>query len=223
LKPQVWQAWSSTWADTPLLQAGIIRGTGYLYPSLNIIAASLVLVSLSENFNLSSALIQSSWIIISIVGITRFYLINRGVRFSDEELELLSETLPLSPRSDARRFFDAGHWEDLPAGTVLMTEGETHGVLIYLARGAATVRASGKTIGQCEAGTYLGEMTVLYDTPATATVELTEPSRVFRITADELKAILRRRPDFRVILEGSLTRDTARKLVAANRRLIAEG
>ncbi|WP_268952239.1 hypothetical protein [Salibaculum griseiflavum] len=42
-----------------------------------------------------------------------------------------------------------------------MTEGETHGVLIYLARGAATVRASGKTIGQCEAGTYLGEMTVL--------------------------------------------------------------
>ncbi|WP_217810125.1 hypothetical protein [Salibaculum griseiflavum] len=52
---------------------------------------------------------------------------------------------------------------------------------------------------------------------------MTEPSRVFRITADELKAILRRRPDFRVILEGSLTRDTARKLVAANRRLIAEG
>lgn len=201
------------------LQAGLIRGTGYAYASFNILAASLVLISLAQSFNLSSAIIQASWIAISLVGMTRFYLINRKVRFSPEELELLGDSLPLSPRADARSFFDAGHWEELPSGTVLMTEGETHGILVYLARGHAEVRANGKIVGTCVPGRYLGEMTVLYDTPATATVELTEPSRIFRITAEKLKRIIGRRPEMRAIIEGSLTRDTVRKLVAANERL----
>jgi len=51
------------------LQARVLDGNGSLYCLLNILAASLVLVSLTEAFNLASILIQISWITIGLVGI----------------------------------------------------------------------------------------------------------------------------------------------------------
>ena len=52
------------------LQFGIIDGNGKAYSVINIVSATLVLVSLAEQFNLASAMIQISWIIIGIVGLT---------------------------------------------------------------------------------------------------------------------------------------------------------
>lgn len=54
-----------------LLNAGRIDSSGYAYALMNMIAACLVLVSLSVSFNLSSTLIQISWILISLYGIGR--------------------------------------------------------------------------------------------------------------------------------------------------------
>ena len=54
-----------------LLQAGKIRGDDIVYSLFNLLAASLVLFSLSYKFNLASTLIQVSWILISLVGIAR--------------------------------------------------------------------------------------------------------------------------------------------------------
>ena len=58
-----------------LLQIGKIEGCGNIYILMNLSAASFVLVSLVHNFNLASALIQISWILISIIGLIRFNLI----------------------------------------------------------------------------------------------------------------------------------------------------
>jgi len=60
-----------------LLQLGKLSGQCYSYTLLNMLAASLVLISLVHQFNLASALIQVSWIVISIVGLLRLY---RGSR-----------------------------------------------------------------------------------------------------------------------------------------------
>ena len=43
------------------LQLGFLKGDGYAYAILNALAAGLVLLSLKEAFNLSSAVIQVSW------------------------------------------------------------------------------------------------------------------------------------------------------------------
>lgn len=51
------------------LQAKVLDGNGSAYCVLNILAAALVLVSLTEAFNLASILIQISWIAIGLVGI----------------------------------------------------------------------------------------------------------------------------------------------------------
>ena len=54
-----------------LLQIGKLDGTGVGYILMNLSAASFVLISLTQNFNLASVLIQISWILISFVGLIR--------------------------------------------------------------------------------------------------------------------------------------------------------
>ncbi len=54
-----------------LLQLGRIDGNGNIYCLANLAAASLVLWSLSVDFNLSSVLIQITWVVLSIVGLGR--------------------------------------------------------------------------------------------------------------------------------------------------------
>ncbi len=53
------------------LQLGRLDGNSLAYSLLNGCAASLVLISLTRNFNLASAVIQILWITISLVGIWR--------------------------------------------------------------------------------------------------------------------------------------------------------
>jgi len=58
-------------ANYASLQIGKIDGNGLAYVSLNLTAASCVLFSLLHAFNLASALIQASWVIISLAGLFR--------------------------------------------------------------------------------------------------------------------------------------------------------
>ena len=51
------------------VQLGWLDGNSSAYTLLNVLAASLVAVSLIRDFNLASALIQGSWIIIGLIGI----------------------------------------------------------------------------------------------------------------------------------------------------------
>ena len=51
------------------VQFGWLDGNSAAYSALNVIAASLVGISLFVEFNLSSALIQGSWIVMGLVGI----------------------------------------------------------------------------------------------------------------------------------------------------------
>lgn len=53
------------------VQFGLLDGNSATYSALNVIAASLVSISLFVEFNLSSALIQGSWVFIGLVGIIR--------------------------------------------------------------------------------------------------------------------------------------------------------
>jgi len=52
------------------VQFGWMDGNGAAYAAGNVLAASLVAVSLLAEFNLASALIQGSWIVIGVVGIS---------------------------------------------------------------------------------------------------------------------------------------------------------
>ena len=56
-----------------MLQLSKLRSDGLAYSLLNAIGAGLIVVSLLINFNLSALLIEVFWVLISCVGIYRYF------------------------------------------------------------------------------------------------------------------------------------------------------
>jgi hypothetical protein len=56
-----------------LLQLGRLRSTALSYSALNGVGASLVVLSLLFNFNLSAFLVEAFWVVISAIGVVRYF------------------------------------------------------------------------------------------------------------------------------------------------------
>ena len=56
-----------------MLQLNKLSSDGLAYSLLNAIGASLIIVSLLVNFNLSAFIIEVFWVLISFVGIYRYF------------------------------------------------------------------------------------------------------------------------------------------------------
>lgn len=56
-----------------MLQLNKIRSDGLAYSVLNALGAGLIIVSLLVNFNLSALLMEVFWVLISFVGIYRYF------------------------------------------------------------------------------------------------------------------------------------------------------
>ena len=201
-----------------LLQTGVIRGNGYPYAILNLLAASFVLVGLMVAFNLSSAIIQVSWILISIVGLLRMFFLDRMARLNDEESAFIAKIFPDLPKTTARKFLDHGIWLDAEPGITITRENEPVTHLTYLADGTAGVFSASQRIGMVVGG-LIGEMNVMQKGPASATVKTEEPSRIFMISSESLAELAMNDVEFRRAVELGMSRETRSKLVAANRKL----
>ena len=206
-----------------LLQLGLLSGSDYRYTVLNLAAAGMVLVSLTASFNLSSAIIQIFWVGISIIGLTRLYMLHQRARFNPEEAAMVAEKFPRLQRHLARRLLDRGNWIDIAPGTVVATEGEVLGMLYYISEGRSAVTSGGRSIGTCVPTSFLGEMTCLTGAPANATAVTLDWSRFFAISSLELKALFRKEPDLGTYVENRFGDDIHMKLKAANQMLRDRG
>jgi CRP/FNR family transcriptional regulator, cyclic AMP receptor protein len=65
---------------------------------------------------------------------------------------------------------------DLPAGQVLMTQGDIGRQMFVVARGRVTVERDGQQINEVGPGGALGEMALISEGPRSATVTTLEPS-----------------------------------------------
>lgn len=57
-----------------LLQIRKLSSESLLYSVLNALGASLIVVSLLFDFNLSAFIVEAFWVIISLIGIGKYYL-----------------------------------------------------------------------------------------------------------------------------------------------------
>lgn len=200
-----------------VLQLGLVSGQSMLYASANIVAAGSVLFSLSYQFNLSSALIQIMWILISLLGISRLYFLHKTTRFTVEEKTLLSSKFPQLPIDQARKLLRAGIWMEGDAGQKLTKQGEKHDQLIYLLSGQTDIEIDGHKLGTTGSDSFLGELTVMEGQPATASVTLTGPARYFVISGEKLRQMARRSGEFSAALSTSFAGDIKQKLHSRNR------
>ena len=161
------------------LQLGFWHGTSLRYILMNLVAASLVLLSLTVKFNMASAIIQITWISISIFGIIRTSYLNAVTRFSQEELGLVTSKFDKMSKPLARKLLNGGIWVDVEKDAVIATEAEAIGALYFIAHGSAQVIVGGRVVAECHSPSFVGEMTCLDGGPASATVRMTTAGRLF--------------------------------------------
>jgi CRP-like cAMP-binding protein len=81
---------------------------------------------------------------------------------------------------------------DLPAGKVLMREGEPGREFIVLIDGEVEIERHGERIATRGSGDFLGEIALVSNIPRTATVTTTAPTRALVVTDRDFRELMRR-------------------------------
>ncbi len=118
---------------------------------------------------------------------------------SDKKLDLL-HTIPLFARlgsSDLMRLGQLADEVDVPAGRVLMREGDPGTQMFVVESGRALVQRDGKTLHELGPGDWFGEMALLSEGPRNATVTATESSRLFVVGHRDFHALMDEIPSVR--------------------------
>jgi CRP/FNR family cyclic AMP-dependent transcriptional regulator len=96
---------------------------------------------------------------------------------------------------------------DVPAGKVLMRQGDTGNEMFIVAEGRFTIERNGKVVRDVGPGTPIGEMSLLSEGARTATVTAAEPSRILLAGHREFHTLMNEHPTIRMtILQGLATK-----------------
>jgi CRP/FNR family transcriptional regulator, cyclic AMP receptor protein len=109
----------------------------------------------------------------------------------------------------------ARHTEDLevPAGEVLCKEGDTGREFFVIVDGEIGVTSNGRNVAQRGSGDFVGEIALLEDTTRTATVTAKTPLRVFVLTREDFRKLVRDNPN----VERKVMQALARRVVELSR------
>jgi CRP/FNR family transcriptional regulator, cyclic AMP receptor protein len=123
----------------------------------------------------------------------------------DEKIDLL-RTVPLFSgldHADLKRVSTLADIVDLPADRLLMSQGQHGREMFVLVSGSARIERDGQSLGERGPGEVLGEIALLDGGPRTATVTLSEPSRLLVLARREFQALMDEFPDIRLrVLEA---------------------
>jgi CRP-like cAMP-binding protein len=86
---------------------------------------------------------------------------------------------------------------DLPAGKRLMTQGERGSELFVIVDGGVAIERDGQPLGTRGAGEILGEIALVDGGPRTATVTVSEPSRLLVLTRAGFHSLMDEFPTIR--------------------------
>jgi CRP-like cAMP-binding protein len=112
------------------------------------------------------------------------------------KIELI-KSVPLFARCSKRELTDIASLADeldLEADRTLTKQGASGHEFVVIAEGAADVVRNGKRVNTLRSGDFLGEIALITQSPRTATVKTTEPSRLLVINAADFRRLLRRTP-----------------------------
>lgn len=169
--------------------------------------------------------VTAFWQVLLVMGsalqIAREWMKDRSVRFSPDEEKFVKERLYTLAPGEARRLLNMGVWADGATGTKLTTQGKPVDNLVYLVDGEVDIRFDGATVGACLPGNYVGEMSVLNGGPASATALVSEPSRYWMISAEQLRTLHAEAPSIAAALELGIAKDLRHKIMAANESYVS--
>lgn len=152
------------------------------------------------------------------IGLLRGALDRIGLKLDERESTLLRGPFSGVPAKAFRRLLDAGRWHSIPPGTPVTVEGEPVDDLMVLGQGAARVEVSGRQVAMLKPGSFIGEMSLLTQGNATATVTPMEACWLFSIPKRDLVHLCEQDRQLDAALHTVLSRDLVRKLIALRQR-----
>lgn len=194
-----------------LLQLGFIKGESNIYAAMQLSAASMVLISLTTQFNIGSLFIQVSFIALSLYAIAKRHFIKRPIHISDQEKLLADTLLPNLPYRRALVFIHNGTWQS-NTKAVLAKQGHPIDEISVLLSGKADVMKNGKKITTLGPGHVIGDITYLNETPATAQVSVSEKTEYFSMPTKTGKMLLAKNADMQSAFEQGIRHALSRKL-----------
>ena len=93
---------------------------------------------------------------------------------------------------------------DIPAGKVLVRQGENGAEMFIIATGSVRIERNGEFIRDAGPGTSIGEMALLSEGPRTATVTTNEPTRILLAGHREFHQLMEEHPTIRLAILGGL-------------------
>jgi len=130
----------------------------------------------------------------------------------DSKLDLL-RSIPLFSELGGReldRIEQLSDEVDLPAGRILMRQGDLGSEMYVLAEGAAKVERDGHLLSTMAPGAFIGDISLLSEGVRTATVTLTAPSRLLVVGHREFHELMDEMPSVRAGVLSSVAQKLRR-------------
>lgn len=214
---------------------GLVGHLAYLLLILSIIMRNIVwlrvfmivssLVGIAYAIIWLSDPVSSFWeTLLVTVNVIQLLIIRREnsrARFTDREKDFAARRLRGLAAGEQRRILNMGRWETLEDGTVLTRDGVHPPALVYIAEGTVDVLINGRQIAICGPGDYVGEMSLVGGAPASADTRVRGSALVWRLPAEAIEDLDRRKPAWLAVIEAGIARNIRRKLIAANEAQLA--
>jgi CRP-like cAMP-binding protein len=117
-------------------------------------------------------------------------------------------------RKELRRIAAEMTQRTFPAGATIATEGEAGVGFFVIDDGRATVSIGGRRVNELGPGDHFGELSVILETPRTATVTAATELRCYGLTAWRFHKLVETSPS----VSWRVLKATAQKLVASEQR-----
>jgi CRP-like cAMP-binding protein len=135
-------------------------------------------------------------------------------RFSEEEQALFQTVFKNLSIPDYRKLLDAGVWKRFEADEVLAQESRYLDTLYLIYHGAAAVVAGGNQVAILTDRSFIGEMSLLTEKPASATVQTLQPTHCLTWTKAELIRLLKSNASLQSSMQTVFSMDLVSKLAS---------
>jgi CRP-like cAMP-binding protein len=162
-------------------------------------------------------------VLVNVVQLAITHFEERRSTFNSEEAAFIHANFPGLSKKNKRRLLDLGTWIDGEPGTELTSSGKPISHLVYLADGEVTITSNDRIVAVCEAGAFIGEMTVLTAAPANGSARVSAPSRYWAVPAADLRRLVETNEEIEQAIHGCFQRNLLAKLVMANNLIEKSG
>jgi cyclic nucleotide-binding protein len=134
---------------------------------------------------------EAAFTSVNLVQVTLIAYENISVRLNHEERDFHAKYLASLAPYQVRRVLRTGVWLDAEVGRAITRQGEIISHLIFLKSGTCDVLVDDISVGQCNAGSMIGEISFRSGEGATATVLATEPVRYLALERNEMQKLIK--------------------------------